>query len=85
MFEKIKEVWEVSKLIVDQEAAVNSNEVIKLMIALFVTAVVLPISITQMANVTTTDWSTTDIAIFGMITTVALLGLVMGFLKSVKT
>lgn len=71
---------------VEQDAAeINVEGIIAIAIGLFVCAILLPIAMAQLNAVNTTAWGETDIMLWGLIGTVAILSIVIGIVKMIKS
>lgn len=63
---------------------INVEGIIAIAIGLFVCAILLPIAMEQLNAVNTTAWGTTDVMLWGLIGTVAILSIVIGIVKMIK-
>lgn len=73
-----------SKLALNESGELNINGIIMLGIAAIIIAAFIPTAINSLTAADTTGWGTTDTAIFGIIGTVILIVIILGFLNMVR-
>ena len=73
-----------SKLALNESGELNINGIIMLGIAAIIIAAFIPTAIDSLTTADTTGWGTTDTAIFGIIGTVILIVIILGFLNMVR-
>jgi hypothetical protein len=65
-------------------AEFSSEAIIALAITVFIIAILVPIALNQLNNANTSGLSTEQLALYGLIGTVALLAIVIGIIKHVR-
>ncbi len=72
------------KLALNEDGNINIQSIIMLGVAAIIIAAFIPTALDALAGADTTDWATTDVAIYGIIGTVILIVIILGFLKIVR-
>lgn len=79
---EIAQLEERKAKLVKEKASVDT--VVTVVVMLLVAAILVPIALSLLANTTTTNWSATNITIFGLLGTVAMVAIILKFLRQVK-
>ena len=72
------------RLALNEDGQINIQSIIMLGIAAIIIAAFIPTAIDALATADTTDWGATDTAIYGIVGTVILIVIILGFLKIVR-
>ncbi len=72
------------RLALNEDGQINIQSIIMLGISAIIIAAFIPTAIDSLATADTTGWGSTDVAIYGIIGTVILIVIILGFLKVVR-
>ena len=72
------------RLALNEDGQINIQSIIMLGVAAIIIAAFIPTAIDSLASTDTTGWGSTDAAIYGIVGTVILIVIILGFLKIVR-
>jgi hypothetical protein len=79
------EVYRKMNLSDNDVAEMGSEAIIALAITVFIVAVIIPVALTQLNTANTSGMDAGQLALYGLIGTVALLAIIIGLIKHVKS